>query len=121
MQATEKSVTRYAVSHIEGSILRRCFDAIKANFVESMKGRIVRIKHMERIRKNAFDNLRKNAMMKHAAGEMVNNREMASRQSFFNFWMLEMREKRMIKGLVVNHMCSLAAKAIHALRHNARI
>ena len=32
-----------------------------------------------------------------------------------------MREKRMIKGLVVNHMYSLAAKAIHALRHNARI
>ena len=52
---------------------------------------------------------------------MIEAREKSTKQSFFDFWLLEMREKRAVKDLVFNHLCSLGTKAFHALKQNARV
>ena len=52
---------------------------------------------------------------------MIEAREKSTKQSFFDFWLLEMREKRAVKDLVFNHLCSLGTKAFNALKQNARV
>ena len=52
---------------------------------------------------------------------MTYNRDRATKQSFFNFWLQEMQEKSMIKDLIVRQRYVLASKAIYALRQHTRI
>lgn len=43
---------------------------------------------------------------------MTFNRDIATKQSFFNFWMMEIQEKFMIKDLLARQKYVLASKAI---------
>ena len=116
-----RTIAFYAASHCEGVLTRRCYEALKANYVKGMQVRVVRLKHLETNRRRAFNALKKNALMQHVLSSMSENRDRATKQSFFNFWLLEMREKRMIKTLVLRRRFTLAIKAMQALRHNSRV
>ena len=59
--------------------------------------------------------------MLRVSGEMAFERDMATKQSFLSFWLLEIREKSMIKHLILRRRLAVASKALDALRRHAHV